>query len=74
MDRYLYSVPVVDLKKLVAILKQELYETFETHCELLKSENYEHDTYDSTLLYDKDIQLHLQSLYYYFVLKKINEK
>ena len=65
MDRFLYSVPFKDLKALVVDSKKELFKTFEIHCQQLLSENYEHDTYDSTLLYDKDVQLHLQSLYYY---------
>ena len=74
MDRYLYSVPGEDLKEKVKILNKELHKTFADHCDLLKTKNLEYDTYDSTLLYNKDLQLHLQSLYYYFVLKKINEK
>ena len=65
MDRFLYSVPFKDLKALVVDSKKELFKTFEIHCQQLLLENYEHDTYDSTLLYDKDVQLHLQSLYYY---------
>ncbi|OEU11498.1 hypothetical protein FRACYDRAFT_245534 [Fragilariopsis cylindrus CCMP1102] len=65
MDRFLYSVPFKYLKVLVVDSKKELFKTFANHCQQLESENYEHDTYDSSLLCDKDVQLHLQSLYYY---------
>ena len=67
MDRYLYSVPVDDLKDKVGILKEELHARFTENCELLKSKNRDYDdTYGSNqCTYDKEIQIHLQNIYYF---------
>ena len=65
MDSFVYSVPANDLQVNVNNLKGELLTKFRDHCTVLESENLCYDTYDSTLLFDKEDQLHLQKLYYY---------
>jgi hypothetical protein len=65
MDLYLYSVPVDDLKDKVGILKKELLKGFTTNCEWLKSKKRDYDdTYGSNEMYNKEVQIHLQNIYY----------
>lgn len=66
MDRYLYSVPVENLKDNVGILKKELHKRFTENCKLLKSKQREYDdSYGRDELYNKEIQIHLQNIYYF---------
>ena len=65
MDSFLYSVPTNDLQVKIKKLRGELLTKFKDHCTVLQSANLEYDTYDSTLLFDKQDQLHLQNLYYF---------
>jgi len=64
MDRFMYSVPITELKEKVHNVHKQLHATFVEHCELLKSTGHPYDTYNSTLIYDTDLQFHLQNLYY----------
>ena len=66
MDRYLYSVPVENLKDNVGILKKELHKRFTENCKLLKSKQREYDdSYGRDELYNKEIQIHLQNIYHF---------
>ena len=66
MDLYLYSVPVVELKEKVDSLKKELHKRFTGNCKLLKSKQREYDdAYGSNEMYNKEIQIHLQNIYYF---------
>ena len=65
MDFFVYSVPTNELKVNVYTLKEKLLRKFKDHCITLEAENLGYDTYDPSLLFTKQVQLHLQKLYYY---------